>query len=133
MTRAFICSTGEAISTARWYSSWILIFAFLPVLAMYVVWIPLTVTGRLKPVRKLKKNWKPRTYLSDYGALVGSQLHEDEDNYEGVNGYADPDNLRLQVSDDDHFNDGRLDVNKSMSYNWMQDEEESDEDQIISV
>ena len=38
----------EAVITARWYSSWILLCAFLPILACHAVWIPLTLTGKLK-------------------------------------------------------------------------------------
>jgi hypothetical protein len=31
----------------RWYASWILLGAYLPIALLYVVWIPLTVSGRI--------------------------------------------------------------------------------------
>lgn len=37
----------EALTTARWYSSWILIWAFVPVIALYSVWIPLSIMGKI--------------------------------------------------------------------------------------
>jgi hypothetical protein len=40
-------SSDEAFKTARWYSSWILFSAYFPIIVMYMVWIPLTMTGLL--------------------------------------------------------------------------------------
>eukprot|EP01035_Chromulina_nebulosa_P020172 gene20172-26187_t len=34
--------------TARWYSSWLLFFAYLPIFILYAVWLPLTCTGRIQ-------------------------------------------------------------------------------------
>jgi hypothetical protein len=31
----------------RWWASWILIFAFLPIVILYSVWLPLTCSGRI--------------------------------------------------------------------------------------
>ncbi len=36
------------MKTARWYSSWILFSAVVPILIMYGVWGTLTLTGRLR-------------------------------------------------------------------------------------
>ena len=36
-------SSNDAQLTARWYSSWLLLFAYLPILLLYLVWLPLTV------------------------------------------------------------------------------------------
>lgn len=38
--------------TARWYSSWILFSAFIPLVIMYSVWIPLSCAGRLRRRRR---------------------------------------------------------------------------------
>lgn len=40
----------EARKTARWYSSWILFISFWPIVALYCVWIPLTLMGKLDHV-----------------------------------------------------------------------------------
>jgi hypothetical protein len=37
----------EAYRTARWYSSWILVTSLIPVILLYCVWVPLTMSGRL--------------------------------------------------------------------------------------
>ena len=39
--------SAEARKTARWYSSWILFASFIPIVALYSVWIPLTLMGKL--------------------------------------------------------------------------------------
>jgi hypothetical protein len=38
----------ESLLTARWYSSWILVCAYIPVVVVYAVWIPLTLSGRFE-------------------------------------------------------------------------------------
>ena len=45
-------SSGEALRSARWYSSWLLVLSLVPVVCLYAVWIPLTCSGKLKPKRK---------------------------------------------------------------------------------
>ncbi len=43
-----------SLKTARWYSSWILFSAVVPVLIMYGVWGSLTLTGKLKSALQTK-------------------------------------------------------------------------------
>ena len=40
-------SSIEARRTARWYSSWILFISLWPIVALYFIWIPLTLMGKL--------------------------------------------------------------------------------------
>lgn len=43
----YLCfRSKESLLTARWYSSWILLSAYLPLILVYSVWIPLTYSGR---------------------------------------------------------------------------------------
>eukprot|EP01041_Mallomonas_annulata_P000343 gene343-612_t len=39
----------DARKTPRWWSSWILFMAYVPIVILYLVWIPLTVMGKLQP------------------------------------------------------------------------------------
>jgi hypothetical protein len=44
-----MCSSDEALMTARWYSAWILCFDVAVVACMYGLWITLTLLGKLVP------------------------------------------------------------------------------------
>jgi hypothetical protein len=44
-----VCSSDEALMTARWYSAWILCFDVAVVTCMYGLWITLTLLGKLAP------------------------------------------------------------------------------------
>eukprot|EP01038_Epipyxis_sp_PR26KG_P007643 gene7643-10403_t len=44
-------SSADSFKTARWYSSWILFISLIPIISMYVVWLYLTINGRLKSNR----------------------------------------------------------------------------------
>ena len=68
-------TSSEARTTARWYSSWILIGAFLPVLVLYSFWIPLTIMGKIpkpkpQPPRRVSVRRKRRS--SSTGTSSGS-------------------------------------------------------------
>lgn len=39
--------THEASITPRWYSSWVLFFAYVPIYALYIWWLPLTLMGKI--------------------------------------------------------------------------------------
>eukprot|EP01038_Epipyxis_sp_PR26KG_P016153 gene16153-21956_t len=37
-----------AAEHCRWYASWVLLFAYLPILCLYFIWLPLTCVGKIK-------------------------------------------------------------------------------------
>lgn len=49
-------NAAEAFFTARWYSSWILFSAIVPIFIMYGVWGTLTLLGKLKPASNAPSN-----------------------------------------------------------------------------
>ncbi len=54
---------GRALHTSRWYASWLLVVAMLPILVLYMVWIPATYLGYIedkneKSYRSLSPNEK---------------------------------------------------------------------------
>ena len=56
----------EAIVTARWWSSWILIWAFFPVIVLYLFWVPLSYMGKIPkpkppPPRRISVRRKRRS------------------------------------------------------------------------
>jgi hypothetical protein len=53
---------SHTITLFRWWGSWLLIIAYVPVIALYLVWIPLTCYGYLD--EKEKRNEKRRGSLS---------------------------------------------------------------------
>ena len=40
----------EATKTCRFYSSWILVIAYIPIMVLYCIWLPLTCLGRLEHI-----------------------------------------------------------------------------------
>jgi hypothetical protein len=40
---------SEARVTSRWYSSWVVVLSFLPLVMLYCIWIPATIMGRIQP------------------------------------------------------------------------------------
>lgn len=47
---------SESRVTARWYSSWVVIFSFLPLVVLYAIWIPATLDGRINSTTITKKS-----------------------------------------------------------------------------
>jgi len=43
----YFCRNFEARRTPRWWSSWLLFSAYFPIAILYIIWIPLTLTGQL--------------------------------------------------------------------------------------
>lgn len=43
----FVFRSYEAVRQARWWSSWVLIAAFVPILCLYLIWLPLTCMGQI--------------------------------------------------------------------------------------
>lgn len=41
-------SSKEAAERCRWWSSWMLVLAFVPIAVLYLVWLPLTCMGKIK-------------------------------------------------------------------------------------
>ena len=41
--------SSEARVTARWYSSWVVVLAFVPLVVLYCIWIPATLLGKIPP------------------------------------------------------------------------------------
>jgi len=48
------CSSKNSQLTARWYSSWVLFFAYLPIFMLLAVWLPLTIQGRLEAADNIR-------------------------------------------------------------------------------
>jgi hypothetical protein len=157
----YLCvSTEEAFHTARWYSSWILLFAYLPVVCMYMIWIPLTVNGALKPVRKLKKK-KKKSFFNIFGGVssiklpgsygtIASLSNPNTPNARamingvnniGVNGadnHVDAKEDEETEEDEDYLDNvneySHLVKQSAQSFDWMKDEVDAeDEDQVITV
>ena len=67
----------EARETLRWYSSWVLIIACIPVLAMYSLWMYHTIAGHIEPI-------------SDEGhAIRRNEQHQDTVRTDGDNSNDD--------------------------------------------
>lgn len=45
---ALLSSASIGLQSARWCSSWMLFFAIIPILVMYMIWITLTCQGKLR-------------------------------------------------------------------------------------
>ena len=45
---------------SRWYSSWILISAYIPIVLLYVVWLPMTCMGKIKSTEDDIKEKQPK-------------------------------------------------------------------------
>mmetsp|Transcript_13526 Transcript_13526/g.12248 ORF Transcript_13526/g.12248 Transcript_13526/m.12248 type:complete len:368 (-) Transcript_13526:24-1127(-) len=58
-----------ALKTARWYASWILLFSFIPLIFMYSMWIPLSLSGKLGPVDRDEILFEGKLRLFDYGSI----------------------------------------------------------------
>ncbi|RYY72546.1 hypothetical protein EON63_20725 [archaeon] len=41
-------SSSKATARCRWWSSWLLLLAYLPILLLYLVWLPLTCMGKIR-------------------------------------------------------------------------------------
>ena len=41
-------TSGDALKTSRWYSSWVVMLALVPIVLLYLVWIPATVLGLIE-------------------------------------------------------------------------------------
>ena len=37
----------DSLRQTRWYSAWVLLLAYVPIAALYCVWLPLTCAGRI--------------------------------------------------------------------------------------
>ena len=44
--------SDEATKTCRFYSSWILVAAYIPIMVLYCIWLPLTCLGRLEHIEE---------------------------------------------------------------------------------
>lgn len=67
---------SDSFHTARWYSSWILLLAFVPIMMMYSIWFPLTCSGKLNK-RLMKKVKRNKSAGDTYGSSSSSALQSD--------------------------------------------------------
>eukprot|EP01035_Chromulina_nebulosa_P017054 gene17054-22564_t len=63
-----------ALKTARWYASWLLLFSFIPLILMYSIWIPLSLSDKLGPVDRDEILFEGKLRLFDYGSLSTDML-----------------------------------------------------------
>jgi cytoskeletal protein RodZ len=49
-------SSNHSREKMRWWASWFLFAAYLPILFLYCVWIPLTLTGRVREAKDTSSN-----------------------------------------------------------------------------
>lgn len=69
----------EALSTARWWSSWILTMSFLPVIILYIFWVPLSYMGKIPapqppPPRRILVRKRRRSSTSSPRSGSGNSL-----------------------------------------------------------
>jgi hypothetical protein len=104
-------SNSETWETARWYSSWLLFMAFVPVIVLYSVWIPLTLSGKLsrRKRRKLKQSANDLTKHGSYGT--------NDDGYMVCNVDIDSTTPMLKKSDSKDYDDAE--VKCDQDGNWI--------------
>lgn len=68
--------SSEARHTSRWYSSWVVLGAYIPLVALYVLWIYYTYFGVIPPMTK--KNGGPDT---DHNFTGDNEVYDDRDSY----------------------------------------------------
>lgn len=78
-----------AFKTARWYSSWILISAYIPVIVMYFVWIPLTMSNKLREKKATDND----------AAVFGEELTKEKENIHEYGSLVLSSNLEIEESD----------------------------------
>ena len=70
------CPRYEARETLRWYSSWVLIIACIPVLAMYSLWMYHTIAGHIEPISD-EGHATRRDEQQDTARTDGDSLNDD--------------------------------------------------------
>lgn len=67
VTYYLVHSDDLAIHRTRWYASYILLFAYVPILLLYAVWLPLTCMGKIKAADIPENDWpsSPSTVVGD--------------------------------------------------------------------
>lgn len=76
LTLVRTCPRYEARETLRWYSSWVLIIACIPVLAMYSLWMYHTIAGHIEPISD-EGHATRRNEQQDTARTDGDSLNDD--------------------------------------------------------
>ena len=77
-----VTTSSEARQTARWYSSWTLVAAFVPLVVMYILWAFYTVTGRIRESSLHQSHIKPSMDPEDGG------VHDDVEGSSSSSSYS---------------------------------------------
>jgi len=110
----------EALTTARWWSSWILIWSFVPVIVLYIFWVPLSYMGRIPvpapppprrvSVRKRRRSSTTSAPRSYQQGTAGGAADAEGDGDGNGNGNGDGDR------DGDGDGDGDPLISRNMGY-----------------
>ena len=73
-------SNPEAMRTARWVSSWVLVLAFLPLVTLYSLWIYHTVTGQIEHTQHSMFSHSTNTMSNKSLSPIKTTSEDDEDN-----------------------------------------------------
>ena len=84
-------NSDEATKTCRFYSSWILVIAYIPIMVLYCIWLPLTCLGRLEHIEAER----------EFFALVNRGSSPDR-----VSSFLS-DSFDIAISDDESDGEGR--------------------------
>ena len=79
----YIYSDNNSYSTGRWWASWLLLVAYVPIAFLYFFWIPLSCTGNIEPEYDSYEyqGFSPNELYSD-SLLAPVLLHDEEAQYE---------------------------------------------------
>ena len=71
--------SSEARHTSRWYSSWVVLASYLPLISLYILWLYYTFFGVIPPVKKANNNEKDAGRQSDKMYESGTSQHSGND------------------------------------------------------
>lgn len=80
-------SDDLAIHRTRWYASYILLFAYVPILLLYSVWLPLTCMGKIKAADIPENDWpSPKNILAGDASVPtpSAAAQDNKDNVEVI-------------------------------------------------
>jgi hypothetical protein len=63
---------GEALRTSRWYASWLLVLAALPIVLLHLLWIPATLCGYIGKRRTPQSHGKVDSVENNLNFMCGS-------------------------------------------------------------
>ncbi len=65
--------SSAAVHEARWYSSWLLLLSYFPIIILYLIWLPLTLVGRIKAAEIPENGFidEQRSQRSNHSQLKG--------------------------------------------------------------